>query len=71
MFAVTGVSHMNAIEFTVHTVLIELTIGDSAGDAAVDSSCHFRPSSFPIMSFSLKIIPRVLTNGSLSYKINL
>lgn len=51
MLAVAGVAHVNAVEFAVHSVLIEFTIGNPAGNAAIDLFRHFRSSSFSILVF--------------------
>lgn len=40
MFAVAGVADVNAVEFAMHSVLVELAVDDAAGNAVVDLFCH-------------------------------
>lgn len=70
VFAVAGVADMNTIEFAVHSVLIELAIGNAAGNAAVDFSRHFRPSLIVIMGILRENILRELTKHVLLYKMD-
>ncbi len=69
VLAVAGVSDMNAIQFAVHSVLIEFTIGNPAGNAAINLFRHFR-SSLPVFWANLmKNIPIRLTKHARSYKM--
>ena len=52
VFAVAGISDVNAVKFTVHAVLIELTVGNTAGNAAIDVLRHFRSSLMLLWTFS-------------------